>query len=45
MKSRKLNVRIHNPNSLEQTVEHLTNIFVKCGVEKLEKEMKKKASV
>lgn len=41
MKRTKLNIRIHNPNTEEETIRYITNIFVEVGVRKLEKEVEK----
>ena len=41
MKRGKLNIRIHNPNTEEETVRFVTRIFVDVGVQKLEQEVKK----
>ena len=42
MKRGKLNIRIHNPNTEEETIRFVTRIFVDVGVQKLEQEVKKK---
>ena len=41
LKRGKLNIRIHNPNTEEETVRFVTRIFVDVGVQKLEQEVKK----
>ena len=41
MKKTKLNIRIHNPNTEEETVQYITQIFIEVGVRKLEKEVEK----
>ena len=41
LKRGKLNIRIHNPNTEEETVRFVTRIFVDVGVQKLEQELKK----
>lgn len=41
MKRGKLNIRIHNPNTEEETIRFITRIFVDVGVQKLEQEVKK----
>lgn len=41
MKRGKLNIRIHNPNTEEETIRVVTRVFVDVGVQKLEHEIKK----
>lgn len=41
LKRGKLNIRIHNPNTEEETIRFVTRIFVDVGVQKLEQEVKK----
>ena len=43
MKRGELNIRIHNPNTEEETIRVVTRIFVDVGVQKLEQEVKKEA--
>ena len=40
LKRTKLNIRIHNPNTEDETVRYITRIFVEVGVHKLEKAVK-----
>ena len=39
MKKTKLNIRFHNPNTEEETVQYIAKIFVAEGVQRLEKEV------
>lgn len=39
MNRTKLNIRIHNPNTEEETVKHIIGIFVDVGVRKLKEEV------
>ena len=39
MKKTKLNIRFHNPNTAEETVQYIAKIFVAVGVQRLEKEV------
>ena len=39
MKKTKLNIRFHNPNTEEETIQYIAKIFVAVGVQRLEKEV------
>ena len=39
MKRTKLNIRIHNPNTDEETIQYIAGIFVDVGVRKLKEEV------
>lgn len=39
MKKTKLNIRFHNPNTEEETIQYIAKIFVEIGVQRLEKEI------
>lgn len=45
MKKRKLNYRIHNPNSLEDTAEFLCKLFIEVNADKVERAIRKVALV
>ena len=39
MKKTKLNIRFHNPNTEEETIQYIAKIFVEVGVQRLEIEV------
>lgn len=39
MKKTKLNIRFHNPNTEEETIQYIAKIFVGVGVQRLEREI------
>lgn len=45
MKRRKLNYRIHNPNTVEATADHLLKILMESNSEKVEKEIRAVADI
>ncbi len=45
MKKRKLNYRIHNPNSPEDTAEFLCKLFIEVNADKVERAIREAALV
>ena len=45
LKKTKLNIRFHNPNTEEETIQYIAKIFVEVGVQRLEREVEQIARI